>query len=32
MCHIALLLPEERRGVYANHPRLPELAAEQGAL
>jgi len=29
MCHIALLLPEERRGFYANHPRLLELQAEQ---
>lgn len=28
MCHIALLLPEERRGFYANHPRLKELQAE----
>lgn len=25
MCKIAALLPEERRGVYANHPRLKEL-------
>jgi len=25
MCHIAALLPEEYRGVYANHPRLKEL-------
>jgi 1-acyl-sn-glycerol-3-phosphate acyltransferase len=25
MCRIASLLPEERRGVYANHPRLKEL-------
>ncbi len=25
MCRIAALLPEERRGVYANHPRLKEL-------
>jgi len=29
MCRIALLLPEERRGFYANHPRLKELQAEQ---
>lgn len=29
MCHIALLLPEERRGFYANHPRVLELEAEQ---
>ena len=29
MCHIALLLPEERRGFYADHPRLKELQAEQ---
>ncbi len=25
MCHIAALLPERYRGVYANHPRLKEL-------
>jgi len=25
MCHIACLLPEERRGFYAQHPRLKEL-------
>jgi 1-acyl-sn-glycerol-3-phosphate acyltransferase len=25
MCHIAALLPEKYRGVYANHPRLREL-------
>jgi len=25
MCHIAALLPEKYRGVYANHPRLKEL-------
>lgn len=31
MCHIALLLPEKHRGVYADHPRLKELlAARQG--
>lgn len=29
MCHIALLLPEERRGFYANFPRLKELEEEQ---
>lgn len=30
MCHIAALLPEKYRGVYADHPRLQELlAAEQ---
>jgi 1-acyl-sn-glycerol-3-phosphate acyltransferase len=28
MCHIAALLPERYRGVYANHPRLQELLAE----
>jgi 1-acyl-sn-glycerol-3-phosphate acyltransferase len=27
MCHIAALLPERYRGVYANHPRLKELSA-----
>ncbi len=27
MCRIAALLPPERRGVYADHPRLKELAA-----
>jgi 1-acyl-sn-glycerol-3-phosphate acyltransferase len=25
MCHIAVLLPEKYRGVYADHPRLKEL-------
>jgi 1-acyl-sn-glycerol-3-phosphate acyltransferase len=25
MCRIAALLPEERRGAYADHPRLKEL-------
>jgi 1-acyl-sn-glycerol-3-phosphate acyltransferase len=25
MCHIAALLPEKYRGIYANHPRLKEL-------
>jgi 1-acyl-sn-glycerol-3-phosphate acyltransferase len=29
MCQIAMLLPEERRGFYANHPRFLELEAEQ---
>jgi len=29
MCHIALLLPEDRRGFYANHPHLIELKSEQ---
>jgi 1-acyl-sn-glycerol-3-phosphate acyltransferase len=29
MCRIAIMLPEEVRGVYANHPRLKELMAEQ---
>ena len=29
MCRIAALLPEERRGVYAEHPRLRELLARQ---
>lgn len=28
MCHIAALLPEKHRGVYANHPRLKELLLE----
>ena len=28
MCRIAALLPEERRGVYAEHPRLKELLAQ----
>lgn len=27
MCHIAALLPEKYRGVYADHPRLKELLA-----
>lgn len=31
LCHIALLLPEERRGFYASHPRLLELQAEQNS-
>jgi 1-acyl-sn-glycerol-3-phosphate acyltransferase len=29
MCHIAALLPEKYRGVYADHPRLQELLQEQ---
>ncbi len=29
MCHIAALLPAEYRGVYADHPRLQALLAEQ---
>jgi 1-acyl-sn-glycerol-3-phosphate acyltransferase len=29
MCHIAALLPEKYRGVYADHPRLKELLADQ---
>jgi 1-acyl-sn-glycerol-3-phosphate acyltransferase len=29
MCRIAALLPEDRRGVYANHPRLRELLKPQ---
>lgn len=32
MCRIALLLPEECRGFYANHPHLLELQAEQNQL
>jgi len=28
MCHIAALLPEKHRGVYADHPRLKELLLE----
>jgi 1-acyl-sn-glycerol-3-phosphate acyltransferase len=28
MCRIAALLPERYRGVYAEHPRLKELLAE----
>src|SRR5215212_9604675 len=31
MCHIAALLPEEYRGVYANHPRLKELLQKSTA-
>lgn len=29
MCHIAALLPPAYRGVYSNHPRLPEAQAYQ---
>jgi 1-acyl-sn-glycerol-3-phosphate acyltransferase len=29
MCHIAALLPPERRGYYANHPRLLELISTE---
>lgn len=29
MCHIAMLLPERYRGVYADHPRLKELLEAQ---
>ena len=29
MCHIAAILPEEYRGVYAEHPRLRELLAQE---
>lgn len=31
MCRIAILLPPERRGFYADHPRLQELLAEKNA-
>jgi 1-acyl-sn-glycerol-3-phosphate acyltransferase len=31
MCRIAVLLPEENRGVYADHPRLKELLEDQAA-
>lgn len=31
MCHIAALLPEKHRGVYADHPRLKELLLEAQA-
>jgi 1-acyl-sn-glycerol-3-phosphate acyltransferase len=30
MCRIAVLLPDQYRGVYADHPRLKELLAQQG--
>ena len=29
MCRIAALLPPERRGAYADHPRLKELLPSQ---
>jgi hypothetical protein len=29
MCHIAALLPEKYRGVYADHPRLKELLSQR---
>ena len=29
MCHIAAILPEKYRGIYANHPRLRQLLATQ---
>jgi 1-acyl-sn-glycerol-3-phosphate acyltransferase len=32
MCQIAALLPPEMRGVYADHPRLRELIAQQQAV
>lgn len=32
MCHIAALLPEKYRGVYADHPRLKELLAEESQI
>ena len=32
MCHIAALLPEQHRGVYAEHPRLQELLKEKSTL
>lgn len=32
MCHIAAILPEKYRGVYADHPRLKELLADQQSL
>jgi 1-acyl-sn-glycerol-3-phosphate acyltransferase len=31
MCRIAALLPEAYRGVYADHPRLPEFLKESRA-
>lgn len=30
MCQIAALVPEDYRGVYADHPRLQEILAERG--
>lgn len=32
MCRIAVLLPPEMRGIYADHPRTAELLAEQGEV
>lgn len=32
MCHIAALLPENYRGVYAEHPRLKELLQENAGI
>src|SRR5512141_903597 len=32
MCHIAALLPEKYRGVYANHPRLKELLQKKQGI
>ena len=32
MCRIAVLLPPEMRGLYADHPRTAELLAEQGEV
>ena len=32
MCRIAVLLPPEKRGEYADHPRLKELLVEEPAL
>ncbi|MCU0487178.1 MAG: 1-acyl-sn-glycerol-3-phosphate acyltransferase [Anaerolineales bacterium] len=32
MCRIAILLPAEMRGTYADHPRTAELLAEQGEV
>jgi 1-acyl-sn-glycerol-3-phosphate acyltransferase len=29
MCHIAALLPEQYRGVYADHPRLQEILGQR---
>ena len=31
MCHIAALIPEKYRGVYAEHPRLKQLLAASQA-
>ena len=32
MCRVAVLLPAEMRGIYADHPRVAELLAEQGEV